>query len=119
MKPFLVVSTFLTVTVALYAIPTGLEYVLEKQHISPWVSVVLLGDLAGCAFLYALGFRTLALKIYAVSTLVKAAIVAATGSRSPLLWISDIVPALVAATVVSRAVIRMLVTLPRDFNSGF
>jgi hypothetical protein len=119
MKFLLVVSAFLTVAAVLYLIPTGIEYFMAERHISVWLSAVILGDLVGCGILYLLGFRRLAVKIYAVSIPVKAVLVLVMGEKSPVLWLTDVIPALVAATIVSRAVVRMLVTLPRDFDSGF
>ncbi len=114
MKPLLVISTFLTVAAAIYGIPTGVEFLLLRWNVSPWLASVVLGDLVGCAFLYLFGFRALAVKIYVISVPVKAVLLWA-GAGRWMFFATDLVPAVIAASLVSRAAIRWL-TEPHSFE---
>lgn len=92
----------------LYGLPTLLEYVAAR-HLSPWVAVILPGDALGCAALVILfNMRRTSLVLYLALTAIESALyVTRVFSPVALVWIVDLVPTLIALSLLSS---RRLVT---------
>ena len=102
-----------TLTIGVLVLTLALLYGLPKivqlqmlHHFNPWFACVLAGDLLGCGFLFCLGLRRLAVIVYILVTLVESALLL-THAVSPrtLAWITDAVPAILAAGVLGYAMI--------------
>ena len=94
----------------LYALPTLLEYV-AAQHWNPWLAVILPGDALGCAALIVFfKMRRTGPVLYLALTGIEGAFYL-THILSPpaLLWIVDLIPTLIALSLVSS---RRLITRP-------
>jgi hypothetical protein len=91
----------------LYVAPTILEWALVARHVDPWLICVLLGDLAGCAFLFWLRLRLAACGLY-VATGVFKTIMLRTLLVPPLalIWFTDLIPALCGIYVLSMVLLR-------------
>jgi hypothetical protein len=114
MRAFLVLSASLVAALAVYAVPLAVELLLIRVHANPWFVCVLLGDLAGCAFLYLLGFRMAALIVYVLAGLFEAVSLLRGMPPHTLVWMTNIAPALAGAIVTMRIALRWLVTRDRS-----
>jgi hypothetical protein len=94
---------FLSVVTLLYAVPTIVE-LLIAQRLNPWLSVILPGDLIGCACLVAVfKMRRAGLVLYLFLTACEASLYAVhIVTANALLWIVDIVPTLVVVAIILR-----------------
>lgn len=97
--PFL----FLSVVTLLYAVPTIIE-LLAARRLNPWLGVILPGDLVGCACLITVFKRRRAgLVLYLLLTACEASLYTFhLMTANVLLWIVDVVPTLVVATILVR-----------------
>ena len=96
----------------LYVLPSGLELILLRRHVSAW-SCVVIGDVAGCLFLFKLGFRKTALVLYVVVSAVEALILSSRLlTPESLVWITNLVPALLSASIVTW--IFILWSMPQE-----
>ncbi len=86
-----------------YAVPTALEF-FASQHLSPWASTILPGDIAGCLWLAsAFRMRLLGLLLYILLTASESCLyVSGLVDVGSLVWLTDVVPALCVAAVITR-----------------
>jgi hypothetical protein len=110
MRGILALFAIVVTGLGLYALPSLVELALVRGNMNPWVVCVALGDLFGCAILFLLGFRKLAVGIYVVSTATEAAILSL-GLLPPyrLVWVTNLIPAVVLGTILLKAALRTLV----------
>ncbi len=93
----------LSVIFLFYALPTILEF-LAARHLSPWLAIILPGDLIGCACLIAIfkAYRTGTI-LYLLLTAGESYLYAShTVAANALLWVVDLVPALCVAAMILR-----------------
>jgi len=93
-----------------YAIPNLMELSLLSSRINPWLSCVLFADLVGCGILFLLGFRRLALTIYAGASFLEAFLLMT--HKVPLhllVWITNAIPAVVVGVILLKAGLRTLI----------
>ncbi len=110
MRGLLVTAALAITGIGLYAVPSLLEVALMRGSLTPWISCVLLGDLFGCAILFLLGFRKLAIGVYAVSTALEGvALVLHVLPPQRLVWFTNVIPALVLGVILVKAALRNLV----------
>jgi len=94
----------------LYVVPSSLEVVLLHFRMNPWVVCILLGDLPGCAVLFALGHRRTALALYALCGIVEGLLLAfGVLPAARLVWVTNLVPSGVAGVVMANVGLRSLV----------
>ncbi len=87
-----------------------LELALINAHLNPWISCVALGDLFGCWVLFLLGFRKMAFTIYLSSSVLEGVMLL--GGILPvqrLIWVTNLIPAVVLAGIFAKAALRNLV----------
>jgi hypothetical protein len=92
-----------SVTVFTYVLPATLKF-FAAQHLSPWFSVILPGDLAGCLWL-ATYFRkrSSGLLLYVLLTASESCLYGFDMvDADSLVWLSDLVPAIYVAAVTTR-----------------
>ncbi len=106
-------SAFLAITVictGIYMVPSLAESALVHWRLNPWISCVALGDLAGCGILFVLGFRKMAVATYFVSSALEAGLLAARIlPAGQLVWVANLIPALVLGFILVQAALRNLV----------
>jgi hypothetical protein len=92
-------SMLLSVGLLLYAVPTAIEF-LAIWHLSPWLVAVLFGDVTGCAYLAtALKMPRTGVLLYLTLTIGEGLLYRSHHlSPTVLVWIVDLVPAIVAAS---------------------
>ena len=94
----------LSAALLLYALPTALEFA-ALRHWSPWISSVLPGDLAGCAFL-GIAFRKVkaGVLLYCLLTVFEACTYGWNiMPLSVLPWFTDLVPTVVVSAMMLRS----------------
>lgn len=98
---------FVFTPIILYALPTAVELVASR-HMSPWISSILPGDVAGCVFLLAvLGMRRTGVLLYLFLTAAEGCLYQAhLVSAQALPWIVDSVPTLTAMAFLWRLRVR-------------
>lgn len=105
----------LAVPILLYALPTALEMAVSTG-IDPWVTGIVLGDLAACACIYII-FRMpkTGVLLYLLLAVVKFCLFSAQLiSANTLLWFTDSIPALIVmARIASLRLHSTEHTLPR------
>jgi hypothetical protein len=89
---------------ALYLLPTVFEFA-ALRHWNPWISTVLPGDLAGCAFLCIVLRKVKAgICLYCLLTLIEACVYRLhIMPLSVLPWFTDLVPTIVVSMIVLRS----------------
>jgi hypothetical protein len=94
----------LSVAFFIYALPTALEFVVAR-FFSPWIANVLTGDAVGCLWLatFFKKRRTALLLYLALATCEGGMYGLDLVSAESLPWITDLVPALVIATLLVRS----------------
>jgi hypothetical protein len=94
--------TLFSATFLLYAVPTTLEF-FASQHFSPWISTILLGDIAGCLWLATVSrMRLLGLLLYIFLTASETGLYAFNlVDAGSMPWLTDLVPALFVAGIMS------------------
>lgn len=94
---------FLSVVTLLYVVPTMAE-LLAAQRLNPWFSVILPGDMVGCAWLIAVfKMRRTGLILYLLLTACEASLYTfhiVTANALP--WIVDVVPTLTVVAIILR-----------------
>jgi len=96
----LVAAVFAFCMILLYGMPGLAELALARHF--PWISCVLLSDLAGSAFLFLLGFKRLAVTIYLITSATEAVLLGTREvSAHSLVWLTNLLPALLAAGILS------------------
>ena len=110
MRAVYIVFASAFVALGIYAIPNLMELTLLNSRLSPWVSCVVVGDTLGCAILYLLGFRRVALGIYLATTAFEGSLMF-THWVPPqrLVWLTNLVPAVSVGMVLMKAGLRTLV----------
>lgn len=102
MLPGILVCIFLL----LYFLPNGIESLFLQRGAPPVVFFVF-GDLVGCAAIKVLLNRRWALGIYLMSSAMECGLFyCGTVSLRTLIWITDLVPAIVIAMLVTHAAYR-------------
>ena len=104
--PRFVRNAFLLLVAALvlYVLPTVLEWA-ALRHWNPWLSVILPGDLAGCACL-GIVFRKIkqGISLYCLLTAIEACVYwLHVAPPEALLWFTDFVPSLVVVVMLLRS----------------
>ena len=110
MRAFLAISASLVTALAVYLIPVAIELLLLRGHANPWLVCVLFADICGCALLLLLGFKRAAILVYAAAAVFEAACLSFGMPPHRLIWLTNVVPALVAGAVMLRIALRWLVT---------
>jgi hypothetical protein len=90
----------------LYFFPNAIEAASIRRG-APAVALFLFGDLLGCAVINAVVNRRWAIGVYLLSSVAECALfyLGAVSMRS-LIWVTDLAPAMVLATLATRAAIR-------------
>jgi hypothetical protein len=110
MRGFLALIAIAVTGLGLYALPSLLELALVHGQLNPWISCVVLGDLFGCAILFLLGFRKMAVAIYVVSTSFEGmALWLRLLPPQRLVWVTNLIPAIVLGVILLKAALRNLV----------
>ena len=94
---------FAAIAVLLYGLPTTGEF-MAAEHLSPWLAIILPGDLLGCVCMAAVFrmYRT-GLLLYLGLTVIEASLyLSHTLGKNELPWVVDIVPAVVVASMILR-----------------
>jgi len=92
---------FLATFLLLYGIPGLIEWELVR-HVNPLFACFAIGDFLGCAFLYFVGLRRTAALLYFLASVLEAYLLLSHRiSSASLMWITDLLPAFVAAVVVA------------------
>lgn len=94
---------FLSVVTFLYVVPTVVE-LLMAQRLNPWLSVILPGDVIGCACLVAVfKMRGAGLALYLLLTAFEGSLYAFhIVTANALMWIVDVVPTLTVVAIILR-----------------
>jgi hypothetical protein len=92
-----------------YALPGLAQSALIGKNLSPWFCCVVLGDLVGCAIIFAMGYRRIAPAIYLLCTVIEA-IVFSRHVLAPeqLVWTTNAIPAVIVAAILIKAGMRNL-----------
>ena len=96
-------AALVAASIATYALPTMGEF-YAAHYVSPWISTILPGDLAGCLFL-AVVFRMyrVGLLLYVTLTALEICLYETLPTSSQLLpWLTDLIPTLVVIFCVVR-----------------
>jgi len=110
MRGFLALVAIAVTGLGLYALPSLLELALVHGRLSPWISCVVLGDLFGCAILFLLGFRKMAVAVYVTSSSLEAlALWLRVLPPQRLVWLTNLIPAVVLGAILLKAALRNLV----------
>lgn len=110
MRGVYIVVASLLAAAGVYAIPNLMELSLLSSRITPWLSCVFFADLIGCGILFLLGFRRLALAIYAGASSAEAVLLLT--HRIPLhwlVWVTNAIPAIVVGAILLKAGLRTLI----------
>jgi hypothetical protein len=101
----------LIVGIFVYLLPGLAEWTLIGNHLSPWFSCVIFGDLVGCAILFLRGYRRSAMAIYILCSVAETVLLTR-GTLSPeqLVWVTNLIPAVVVAVTVVKTGKRNLQT---------
>jgi hypothetical protein len=86
----------------LYVLPSVIE-LLATRHLNPWLAVILPGDIAGCAWLFGVfKMQRTGLILYLLLTACEGCLyVSNIVSVGALIWITDLVPTLIAAGIIT------------------
>jgi hypothetical protein len=97
------------IAAAVYGVPSAIEVGLLRIGAGPWLACVLLGDVIGCAVLYILGLRRLAIALYVVCSGIEAAtLLSHHVPANTLVWLTNLLPAAAVAVVTLRVGLRAL-----------
>jgi len=110
MRGVFVLLAILLAGLFVYIVPGLTEIALIRQHLSPWLSCVVLGDTAGCVTLYLLGRKFTAIALYVASTALEAVLLSFhVLSPFNLVWFTNSIPAIAVFTILMKAGLRNMV----------
>jgi hypothetical protein len=103
---FLAIAVAVVFT-ATYATPLFFELALLRFHVSPWVCLVF-ADIPGCFLLASMGFPKTAVGVYLSSTGLEVTFINSGIIRMhTIVWLSNVIPALIVICMIARVVFIM------------